>query len=491
MPTGTSRNWPGFQGRDDGIARAFTRLVSRRPDDTLVIGPAARATVSDIDRLAKALEVRIRTLKLATHGIVGLAAPNGPAFLAGLVALRRTGHTVLLLDHLAPARDRDRAITAMGACAVLETSEAWPSSEAAVRVFATTHAHSAAPPGTAVIKLTSGSTGLPRGVAMTADHVLSDESALASTMGLTDRDRLLAMVPMSHSYGFTTLALSAIVRGLTLISPGDLGPLAAVIAARSHGATIMPTVPAYIQALLRLSQPPPWPTSLRRVITAGAMLTPSTARAYRRRYGRPIHVFYGSSECGGICYDREGDAAERGTVGSPVDGVNITLVPTCEADGEGLVSVTSPGVGATYVPDADRRLSAGTFETSDVAAWQGCELALRRRADRVINVRGRKVDPTEVERVLAALDGVEDVVVTPTSAADSGDTVVRAIVACPARPLAYETIARWCQERLADHKVPRSIVIVDEIPRTMRGKVDHGALAVLAAPESATGRGDA
>ena len=93
--------------------------------------------------------------------------------------------------------------------------------------------------------------------------------------------------------------------------------------AAACGATVFPTVPAYLQALLRMSQPPPWPASLRLCLTAGAPLPPATAAQFREFSGRPVHVFYGASECGGICYDRSGDAGERGTVGTPVEGVSI------------------------------------------------------------------------------------------------------------------------------------------------------------------------
>lgn len=414
---------------------------------------------------------------------MGLAAPNGPAFLAAVIALRRAGHPVLLLDHLAPPDDRARALSAIGACGLLECRNAWPSSTTGVHLASLNQPGQLVTPDIAIIKLTSGSTGTPRGVAMTAEQLLADESALAATMGLHETDRILAMIPMSHSYGFTTLALSALVRGLPLVTPSDHGPFAPIDAARRFEATIVPTVPAYVQALLRMSQPPPWPDRLRRVITAGAVLPPSTARAFRALYGHAVHVFYGSSECGGICYDREGGAAERGTVGAPVDGVRLTLTPIDTEPDEGLVTIRSPAVGDTYLPDPDRRLRGGCFETSDVGVWAGGELALRRRADAVINVRGRKVDPAEVERVLAALDGVDDVVVVATGSRDGDGEIVRAIVACPSAQLGYEAIARWCQARLADHKVPRSIVIVDAIPRTPRGKVDRVALEALVAAD--------
>src|SRR6185295_19399004 len=116
-----------------------------------------------------------------------------------------------------------------------------------------------------------------------------------------DGDRIASAVPMSHSYGFTTVALSAIVRGLTVILPSSDGPFASLEAAETLGATIFPTVPSYIGALLKMSEPPAWPAQIRLAISAGALLAPQIAARFRATYGVPIHVFYGSSECGGIC----------------------------------------------------------------------------------------------------------------------------------------------------------------------------------------------
>jgi acyl-coenzyme A synthetase/AMP-(fatty) acid ligase len=101
------------------------------------------------------------------------------------------------------------------------------------------------------------------------------------------------------------------------------------------------------------------------------------------------------------------------------------------------------------------------------------------------------VDPSEVERVLARLDGIEEAVVTSAAVSNREEHIVRAFVACPSGTLAYETISRWCQSQLADHKVPRSIVILDALPRTARGKIDRVALAALTPDVRAAERDDA
>ena len=447
----------------------------------MVVASARRATFGDIDSMSRAIAERISAARIESGCLMGFAAPNGPAFLAGFLALRRASQTALLLDPISPPADRRRALSVLGAKMVLECEKAWPSSISDFRLVPVGRGP-ALPlrPEIAAIKLTSGSTGAPRGVAMRSETLLADEAALAVTMGFRDDDRLLSAIPLSHSYGFTTLALSALVRGLTLVLPADNGPFGALTAAAELGATVFPTVPAYIRGVLKMSRPPAWPSIVRLVISAGAILPAATAAQFRHTYGQPVHVFYGSSECGGICYDREGNAAERGTVGTPVEGVRISLKsPDHEGADARRIVVESAGVGETYLPEPDPRLAEGCFETSDVGTWHGGELALLRRVDRVINMRGRKVDPSEVEEVLAALDGVVEAVVIGIAPPDRREEIVRAVVACPVGRFNYEDIAAWCRSRLAEYKVPRSVVFVDAIPRTSRGKIDRAALLDL------------
>lgn len=464
----------------DGIIAAFSRHAAKRPSDTVVVSPSDRVTFGDLDVLAHAVAQQIVDALVEPDGLMGLAAPNGPAFLAGFLALRRARQAVLLLDPFAPDEDRRRVIRSMGAGGVLECSAAWPSSPSEFHLTRSAPKRDAPlVPGTAVVKLTSGSTGTPRGVCVRTEQLLADEDALARTMGFREDDRLWCAVPLSHSYGFTTLALSTLVRGLMLAVPPDRDPFAALAAARQVGATVFPTVPAYIQALLKLSAPPRLPATVRLVISAGAVLTGSIAEAFRLEHGRSVHTFYGSSECGGICYDREGGAAERGTVGSPVEGVRLSLGPLESAPGEGLVVVESPAVGEAYFPVSESRLGAGRFESNDVGVWQSGELVLRRRIDTVINVRGRKVDPHEVELVLSALDGVAEAVVIGLTSSDGKDEIVCAVVACPSARLKSRDMVAWCRPRLADHKVPRRFLFVDSIPRTSRGKIDRSALLAL------------
>jgi long-chain acyl-CoA synthetase len=434
-----------------------------------------------VDALARAAGARLaeRAAALPEGALVGLAAANGPGFLASLLALWRAGLAALFFDPQTPAAERQRTARALGARALLDCRTGWPAGpeDWTLAEVGDSERAPAELPGIAVVKLTSGSTGAPRGIATPAEALVADDAALAATMGIGPDDRLLAAIPLSHSYGLSSLALPALVRGtpLVLADAGDpFGPFAAAAAA---GATVFPTVPAYLNALLAVSQPPAWPRTLRLVVSAGAPLPPATAARFRATFGLPVHVFYGASECGGICYDREGGAGERGTVGAPVDGARVELAPLDEgggAAGRGVVRVESAAVAAGYLPEPDPRLCGGRFTTGDLAAWEGGELRLLGRVDDLINIKGRKVDPREVEGVLARLAGVEEVAVVGLPLAGA-EPVLRAVVACRGG-LAAEEVLAWCRAHLAPHKVPRSLVLVPALPRTERGKLDRAAL---------------
>jgi long-chain acyl-CoA synthetase len=508
------------------LLEAFESLARRQPLAPLVLSGSRRATVADVDALARAARRSLETPEspaesaaepaaeppapiktsarleavapaaparpaepaapaprggLPPGALVAVSAHNGPGLLAALLALRRADVAAVLLDGQAPPAEAWRVARALGASALLRCLTSWPAAADDWETCWLPGAGSARAvclPGIAVIKLTSGSTGAPRGIATPVAALLADDAALARTMGLRADDRLVAAIPMSHSYGLSSLAVPALVRGTPLVMPEDSGLFGPLAAAERMGATVLPTVPPYLDALLRLSQVPGRPRGLRLVIAAGAPLSAHTASGFREIFGLPVHVFYGASECGGICYDREGGAAERGSVGTPVEGVEVELQAGPAGACGGVIVVRSPAVAAGYVPDPDQRLAGGRFVAGDLGRWQRGELVLLGRQDGMVNIKGKKVNPREVESVLAELGGVEEAVVLGVPLPDRGGEVLRAVIACRPGCLTREEVLAWCRERLAAHKIPRSLILLPEIPRTERGKLDRAALLV-------------
>lgn len=472
----------------DPILEAFARLVRRRPDAPLVLGPGGAVTAGRVEELGREVEARLAAAGAAPGRPVGLRGPNGGGFLAGFVGARRAGCPVVLFDHRATEPELARQAERFGLATLLQVP-----AEAAPPVVERLGGVEREPPpvGTAAVKLTSGSSGETRGVAAPAEALLVDDGALRASMGIAAEDRLLALVPFGHSYGLSSLLVPALTVGLSLVVPEDRGPFGALRAAREHDVTVLPTVPAYLAALLSLGESDVLPPSLRLVLSAGSALPPAVAERFRRRFGLAVHSFYGASECGGIAYDREGGAAERGTVGEPVEGVHVELeeVAGLAADEGRRVVVRSAAVAPGYWPEPDERLSGGSYRTGDLARLVDGELALVGRLGDLIHVRGSKVSPLEVEAVISALPAVDDVVVHGVQDPRGGGELVRAVVAAHSGVTAEE-IVRWCRGRLADFKVPRRVVLLPAIPRTTRGKLDvEGLQAALARSGAEPGTG--
>ncbi|HZM51094.1 MAG TPA: AMP-binding protein, partial [Vicinamibacteria bacterium] len=228
------------------LADAFARLADQEPWAPLVVSSSRSTSRGDVAALARAA-AEVVGASPATH-LVGLSAPNGPAFLAGVIALRRRGHGVLLLDPAAPLAERRRSCTALGARAMLSCTQGWPidSAEWVCAGIPDAPPSAEVSPDVGFVKLTSGSTGAPRGVAATEAALLADDDALARTMGLRADDRILGAIPMSHSYGFSSVALPALRRGSIAVVPDEEGPLAPLRAASAASATVFPSAPAYL-----------------------------------------------------------------------------------------------------------------------------------------------------------------------------------------------------------------------------------------------------
>lgn len=462
----------------DPILNAFEDAVSRDGAAALVISRTRSMTREEIDALARRLE---RLLPRTRGPVAVLAAPTGAGFLASWIALRRAGIAPVLADPGTPTEEQRRIAARLGASFILRCPFPWPRGvdDWSVEDLGPRGLPGYdLPPSVAAIKLTSGSSGEPRGIAASGEALLADDEQLRRTMGIGEEDRLLASIPLSHSYGLSSLAVPALARGITIVVPDEAGPSAALQAASACRAAFFPTVPAVLGALLRLEPSPPWPDDLRLVVTAGAPMAPEGAARFRERFGLPVKVFYGASEIGGICFDREGGAAERGTVGTPVEGVRVLLEPEVDrgdAPGEGTVVVWSRAAASGYLPEPSERLAGGRFRCGDVGAWRGGELVLRGRED-FINVKGKKVYPREVEGILAGFPGVDEVVVLGVRLNGTEGETVRAVIAGDPVAITPAAVMEYCRGRLAPHKIPRSVIVRRELPRTERGKIDRAAL---------------
>jgi acyl-coenzyme A synthetase/AMP-(fatty) acid ligase len=260
-----------------------------------------------------------------------------------------------------------------------------------------------------------------------------------------------------------------LARGTALVCGSAALPHAMATEIGRFRPTVFPAVPALLRALVAAEVPRAALQTVRTIVSAGAPLAPEIARAFHERFGKRVHNFYGSSETGGITYDRTGTAALTGrSVGTPLDGVRLKF------RGDRRVRVTSAAVftlGNRHVV-RDR----GSHRPGDFAELnaQG-ELVLLGRAGRVMKIAGRRLNLAEVEHALRQLAGVRDALAFP----HPGRT--DAIAAAVAIENAHGDLRTALRERLAAWKIPRKLIELPSFPLTPRGKVDTRKLRELVA----------
>lgn len=460
-----------------------------------MIGPGGDtvATRRDVDLEAAAIAAAVAP-SVAPGRPVVLSLPNAAGLLPAFLALRRLGARVALVDAAAPEEELIRCSTTVGASAVLATPErlagehvTWSQAAMALTVRYP-EAAPELPRHSALLKLTSGSTGTPRAVALSMRQVVADTVQILRTMGVRPGDVTMAAIPLTHSYGIGSCLVPFFLVGLPLAFPTCSLPAAladCLVAARvAH----FPAVPAMVRALATLPALPRFP-DLRVCLAAGAPLAPADAAAFHDATGVKVHVFYGSSECGGICYDRsETPVHPAGCVGTAMARVRVEVVDEAErplpTGAEGRVTVSSPAVGlGTVPPMADPRvLAAGRFLTGDIGRFDADgTLTLTGRVATFLNVAGKKVDPEEVRHVLEAIPGVRAAVVVPLPDRHRGEIVGAVVAVDPGSGVTVRALLTACRSRLAPHKVPRRLAIVEELPLSERGKVRVDALVELLA----------
>lgn len=326
-------------------------------------------------------------------------------------------------------------------------------------------------PAPEFLKLTSGTTNAPRAVRFRASQLLADCENICESMGLTELDVNYGVIPLSHSYGFSNLITPLLVRGVKLVVSRDRMPRAVLDGLATTGATVFPATPIFFQKLGELENAPKLP-ALRLCISAGAPLTRQTATNFRAKYGLQIHSFYGSSECGGIAYDRtEAEMSDDGFVGTPMNGVKVMY----GSDVVAPIEVRSAAVGDGYFPvEEPKVLGGGRFIPADLIQRTENGLFLVGRTSDVINVAGRKLNPCDVEARLAEFPGVKQAVVFGVQSPLRGEEPIACIAG---ENLAREDLMRFCQEKLSAWQMPRDVWLVGEIPTNERGKISRRVLA--------------
>ncbi|TPN81095.1 4-coumarate--CoA ligase family protein [Mesorhizobium sp. CU2] len=472
-----------------------------------------RNLIDDIEAIAGALATR----GVGAGVVVGLLAPNIPAFASVLHGILRSGGTTTPVNILYTAQDIAKQLSGAGALLLITVSSLLPQAKVAAEAVGISRDRLIVIDGAdghpsladlladgmpapqlsidparhvAVLPFSSGTTGLPKGVSLTHRNLVANIAQIETRFGITPHDILLAVLPFFHIYGLTVLLNVALKRRARLVTMAKFDLTECLRITETYKLTYLFIAPPIAVALAKhpaierhdLS-------SIHTVFSGAAPLDEELGRAVARRLKVRVRQGYGMSELSPVShvipFDR--DDIPLNSVGLPIANTHNKLVdpqtgqeiarPLSGMSQPGELWVKGPNVMAGYLnnPDATSEIldADGYLHTGDVATVD-CDGAVYivDRLKELIKYKGYQVPPAELEALLLTHPCIADAAVIGVTEADSVEEIPKAfvVVQLGARISEAEIIS-FVAERVAPHKRVRVVEFIERVPKSASGKI--------------------
>jgi acyl-CoA synthetase (AMP-forming)/AMP-acid ligase II len=451
--------------------------------------PGRCLSFGELQRRADALAAQLVD-QLPTGAVVIICLPNTIHFPIAFLGALMAGCVAFPISTESSQNELIRAIKASDAKAAIATDDLLrllaphvrvSISPAQLRGTATCDSSNRDKAG-GLLLLSSGTTEKPKIVYRSIDSLNAVSDQMVRAIGFNAGDRVLAMVPLCHSYGLEHGLLAPVAAGASVhLCPGF--DLSVILRELEHGGiTIFPSVPSVFEMLSQLAQPGTRASALRVAYSAGGALPRSVFDACVEKLGIQVGQLYGATEVGSITFNNPRDEGfEPASVGVPMNGVDIRIAGITEASQtlgrltEGQVFVRANSMFSGYVGEHKSPLINGYFPTADLGFLdERNRLTITGRLKLLIDVGGLKVNPMEVEGLLMQHPSVSECVVVPVR---QSQTLFRlkAVVTPrdPDRPPEVETLRQFARQRLASYKVPRVFEVRATLPHSATGKLQR------------------
>ena len=359
----------------------------------------------------------------------------------------------------------------------------------------------------ATVLYTSGASGQPRGV-MLSHRALSANIGQAAAVEpplVTSDDRVLGLLPMFHIYGLNAVLGYAVNAGARVVMVDGFDPSGLLETIRGEGVTNVPVAPPVIAAWAGRDGVRDALAGVRIIVSGASTLDPDLAAAFAESSGHVVEQGYGMTEASPVIAATlageraPGTSPKAGSVGRPLPGIQVRIVDT---DGRpqsigdlGQLVIKGDNLFSGYWPPspktgrgADGPDTDGWYATGDLCFIDDDgDLTVVDRLKELVIVSGFNVYPSEVEDVIAEVEGVAQVAVVGVPDEQTGEAVVAFVVA-NAGAGTVDTLAgaidEYCRTRLARFKHPSRIEVVEGLPHSATGKVAKGRLRALARSEA-------
>lgn len=341
----------------------------------------------------------------------------------------------------------------------------------------------------AAVLYTSGTTGWPKGVMLTNANLMFAGEAVSAHLRMRPTDRWMISLPLFHMNALGYSLMSALCSGASAAIVEELRPEAFGRLAQSSGATVASVFAVHIRQILASPPSDEDHDNQLRLTLFAQHVAEGERSAFEGRFASPLLHIYGLTETLAPTLSEPVNGPRvNGTLGGPTLWSRVRIVDRGghevppgqrgELEVHGTTGVTLPAGYLRHPELMEETFQDGWFRTGDQMVVDGCGryVFLGRRHD-LVKPEVDNVSTAEIERVLLEHVSVLDVAVIGVTNAEGNETISAFVVLHPAGDDATEhELLSWCGERLARHKVPSRIVLMDELPRSPVGKVLEGTL---------------
>ncbi len=346
----------------------------------------------------------------------------------------------------------------------------------------------------AALIYTTGTTGEPKGVMLTHGNFLFMADGSMKLRGMTVRDTVLCLIPMTHIFGLASAFLAGLCAGalLRFLPRFEAG---AVFQALADGVSVMPAVPQIYALLMQHAETEGWTSApapgLKYISAGGAPLDREWKRKVEAFFGITLHNGYGMTEASpGICVTRIGQERDDIACGPPMEGVEVRLIPPPGrqdlSDGVGEILCRGPNVMKGYYKNPEATANTvdaeGWLHTGDLGRFtEDGALTIVGRSKELIVRSGFNVYPPEVEAALTQHPGVAISAVIGRLQQDGNEEILAFIQRMPGGNLDEEGLRDHLKDLVAPYKRPTRFIIADALPAAATGKIlKHKLLEVFA-----------
>jgi acyl-CoA synthetase (AMP-forming)/AMP-acid ligase II len=495
------------------LASNLRRVYLERPDAIAVVHDERRISYSELWKMSQGIMLHLRNHGFKAGERVSILLQNSPEYIASYYAILAMGGVVVALNTAAKQRDLSNWLVHSGSSWLIADSE-HPELPQILADFngrvlliddkniangddlefsldniigdfekeieVNTQVKGNAP---AAIIYTSGTTGSPKGVTLSHSNLINNTRSIIEYLGLGSTDSIVNVLPFYYSYGNSILHTHIAVGGTIVLANNMLFPKLILELIEKERVSGFSGVPSTYALLLNRTRMEDYDlSSLRYMTEAGGAMPPSNvSKLIEILPDLDIYIMYGQTEATArLSYLPPERLKEKiGSIGIAIPGVDLEIRDKqgrkVNEGTVGEIHAKGENIMLGYWSDEDRTrivIENGWLKTGDLAHYDHEEfIYIVGRSSEMIKTGANRVSPKDVEEVISAIDGVEEVAVVGIPDEMLGQIIKAFIVKNENYNLKERDILAYCKKNLAIYKIPKHVEFIKEIPKTASGKV--------------------